>query len=100
MADPATRVIWKPVRDRPTDRTWDDSSERTELGACVVIHVDQMPAPAGARPRPPRSLRALWSSLRAPPDGQRPAWEEHRGVVDQRTAERIAAEFGVGLEIG
>src|SRR5579871_2892834 len=96
MSYSATRVIWKPVRDTPVERTLDDSSERSELGACLVIHVDQMPARTSGPARLSTAFRGWWSRLKA---SEPPPWEEHRGVVDHRTAERIAAEFGVSLEI-
>jgi hypothetical protein len=44
-------------------------------------------------------LSQMKKSLRTPFNAAPPPWEEHRGVVDHRTAERIASDHGAQLEI-
>jgi len=65
------------------------------LGPCVVIHVDQMPQRSDRGSFLLRARGALRQSFNVGP----PPWEEHMGVVDHRTAERIATEHGAQLEI-
>lgn len=89
-----TRVTWRPLRGSgPGDRSLDGGAY--DVGPCVVIHVDQMPARSDRR----SLLARMKDSLRQPLDAAPPPWEEHIGVVDHRTAERIAAEHGAQLEI-
>jgi hypothetical protein len=91
VSEQDVRVVWKPVKDR-TGLPQLGTGAPVMLGACVVIHVDQIPE---KQPRP--SLGQWLRGLSKPPEAR--PWEEHRGVVDHPEAERIAAELGVPLEI-
>ena len=87
---PKTRVTWRPMRQSGLG-----PGGAHDVGPCVVIHVDQMPDEARRR----SVLRRLTDSLRQPLNTPTPPWEEHMGVVDHRTAERIASDHGAQLEI-
>lgn len=87
---PDTRVTWRPARGSGVGPGGLD-----DLGPCVVIHVDQMPAPPERRSLSQRLTDSVRQRLNTSP----PPWEEHLGVVDHRTAERVAGEHGVQLEI-
>jgi hypothetical protein len=91
---PQTRVTWKPLRGSGVGGPGSDGGA-SDLGPCVVIHVDQIPEQLDRGSLAARMRDALRRPFNAPP----PPWEEHVGVVDHQTAERIAAEHGSQLEI-
>jgi hypothetical protein len=81
------------ARQRPGARGSDGGA--SDLGPCIVIHVDQMPV----QPHRPSPRARAKNSLLQPLDAPPPPWEEHMGVVDHWTAKRIATEHGAQLEI-
>jgi hypothetical protein len=101
-----TRVTWQPVRGSAEGIGMSDVFAGTGsvdlhggLGPCVIIHLDQMPHQPKAQPAE-ASLFQRWKAKLVPPPYTRPPpWEEHVGVVDHRTAMRVAAEHGVPLDV-